>query len=159
MMNFLALLKRNRNFLMIFILIVILCISLIFSIFHFHGTKYSFRYYISGTQNTVFETRSVPAVKNVSKVKGYVEEFLLGPSVQRAVPAFPLKTRILFCFERQGILFLNLSQDAILDLSPETNLRGNYELLEMNVKSNFPHIKKIELFVDGISVFSDKKNE
>ncbi len=158
-MNFFTLLKKNHKFLMIFILLLIFVISACFYAFHFKGSRYSFEYYVSGTKNVVFETRSVASIKGVSKVTSYVDEYLLGPTVQRARPVFPLESRVLFCFERQGILFLNLSEDAILDLSPDVNLFENYKLLEKNVISNFPHIKKIELFIDGKSVFSDAENQ
>lgn len=157
-MNFLTLLKKNHKFLMIFILLVIFAVSAFFYAFHFKGSRYSFEYYVSGTNEIVFETRSVASIKGVSKVKAYVEEYLLGPTVHRARPVFPLESRVLFCFERQGILFLNLSEEAVLDLSPDVNLFENYKLLQKNVSSNFPHIKKIELFIDGKSVFSDAEN-
>lgn len=158
-MNFLTLLKKNHRFLMIFILLIIFVVSACFYAFYFKGSRYSFEYYVSGSNDVVFETRAVASFKDVSKVRAYVEEYLLGPTVHRARPVFPLETRVLFCFERQGSLFLNLSEDAILDLSPDVNLFENYKLLEKNVIANFPYIKKIELFIDGKSVFSDTENQ
>ena len=58
---------------------------------------------------------------------------------------------------REGTLFLNLSEQAIMNFSPDVNLQNSYELLQMNVKANFPSVKKIELFIDGKSVFLDDK--
>lgn len=138
---------------------IIFAVSLCFYFFHFRGFRYSFKYRISGSQKLVFETRAVPAVDGSSRITLYVEELLLGPSSQRARPFFPLGTRVLFCFDRNGTLFLNLSEQAVMDFSPEVNLQESYELLEMNVKANFPSIKKIELFINGNPVFFEPKTD
>lgn len=159
MMNFFLLIKNKKKVVLFSVFGIILAVSLCFYFFHFRGFRYSFRYRISGSQKMVFETRAVPSVSGTSMLTLYVEELLLGPSSQRARPFFPLGTRVLFCFERNGTMFLNLSEQAVMDFSPEVNLQDSYELLKMNVKANFPSIKKIELFIDGNPVFFDAKTE
>lgn len=159
MMNFFLLIKNKKKVVLFSVFGIILAVSLCFYFFHFRGFRYSFRYRISGSQKMVFETRAVPSVSGTSKLTLYVEELLLGPSSQRARPFFPLGTRVLFCFERNETMFLNLSEQAVMDFSPEVNLQDSYELLKMNVKANFPSIKKIELFIDGNPVFFDAKTE
>lgn len=158
-MNFFLLIKNKKKVVLFSVFGIILAVSLCFYFFHFRGFRYSFRYRISGSQKMVFETRAVPSVSGTSMLTLYVEELLLGPSSQRARPFFPLGTRVLFCFERNGTMFLNLSEQAVMDFSPEVNLQDSYELLKMNVKANFPSIKKIELFIDGNPVFFDAKTE
>lgn len=158
-MNFFMLIKNKKKVLFFSVLGLLLAGSLCSYFFHFMGFRYSFKYRISGSDKMVFETRPVPSVSGTSKLTLYVEELLLGPSSQRARPFFPLGTRVLFCFERNGTMFLNLSEQAVMDFSPEVNLQDSYELLKMNVKANFPSIKKIELFIDGNPVFFDAKTE
>lgn len=152
-----SLLKNNRKAQLFFILLVVFIVSLCFYLFNFRGFRYSFRYNIAGSQKLVYENRNVPDVEGSSKLTLYVEELLSGPVSQRAQPFFPLGTRVIFCFLREGTMFLNLSEQAIMNFSPDVNLQNSYELLQMNVKANFPSVKKIELFIDGKSVFLDDK--
>lgn len=139
------------------LLIAVFVFSLVFYALNFHGRSYSFVYHISGSDDTSFETRAVPNVNGLSKIQLYTQELLLGPSVPRATPLFPLETRILFCFQRGEELFVNLSQDALLNLSPDADYRESYELMQRNIRDNFPLVKKLNLFIGGEPVFSDTK--
>jgi hypothetical protein len=157
MKHFLELLKNNKKILLLASLLFLFLISFINFIVCFRGSKYTFRYHEAGSDRILYESRVVPSVKNTPKIKLYVEELLLGPSVRRGVPLFPLQTRVIFCFVRGNELFLNLSEQAVMNFSPETDLEESYRMLSDNVCRNFSNIKKVNLFIDGNSVFSDVK--
>jgi len=158
MKHFLEILRTNKKVLMLSSLVLLFLISFIAFLINYRGAKYSFRYMLSGTDKIVFETRTIAKVKNTSKIKLYVDELLLGPSVQRAKPLFPLNTKVLFCFEDDNELFLNLSEEAILNFSPDTDLTESYRLIELNVLKNFSSIKKINVFIEGNPVYTSGKN-
>lgn len=144
---------------MLTVLTFLFFVSFIFYVIDFSGNKYSFRYYEAGTSHkTVFETRKIPSVKGLSRMERYVEELLLGPSVQRAQPLFPLGTKVLTCFYKKNIFYLNLSEDAFFDFSPDFDFKKSFNLMEKNIKDNFKSVKKIEFFVEGRAVF-DEANE
>lgn len=152
-MKLIQIIKSNRTIRFLVILTGLFLISFVFWGFNFKGRTCSFYYRIAGTERLAFETRSVPSVKGISKLNVYIEELLLGPVVQRGSPVFPLGTKVLFCFERKNELYLNISKDALLDFNLTNDLKKSYELLTFNVQKNFPSVKKINLFIDGNSVF------
>ena len=157
MKQFLEILKNNKKILLLSTLLLAFLLSFIDFLVCFRGSKYTFRYHEAGSSRILYESRVVPSVKNVPKTTLYVEELLLGPSVRRGVPLFPLGTQVLFCFIRDEELFLNLSEQAVMNFSPETDLEESYRMLVRNVCDNFSGIKKVNLFIDENSVFSDVK--
>lgn len=156
MMSFISPLKKLIKNPLLLIIVAAFVFSAVLYALHFRGQRYSFVYHIAGSSEEVFETRSVPSVNGTSKIQLYVEELLLGPSVPRGAPLFPLETRVLFCFLRDGELFVNLSQDAVLDLSASADFNESRDLMEKNIIDNFPLVKKLNLFVEGNSVDGDE---
>ncbi|WP_149553681.1 GerMN domain-containing protein [Treponema pectinovorum] len=150
MKNFFYELKTNKKLLMFALMSLIFFISLIFYLVGFSGSNYSFKYYEAGTSyKTVYETRKVKSLRGYSSMERYVEELLLGSTVQRAMPIFPLGTRILSCLYKKNVFYLNLSEDALFNFSEDFDFEKSFELLEKNLKDNFKSIKKVELFIDG----------
>lgn len=150
--------KNKKNLFFAAISIVFL-VSFFFYIFNFDGKSYSFYFYLSGTDKLLQETKSIPMPYKEEKVKLYVEELLLGTSLKRALPVFPLGTRALFCFLNEGTLYLNLSENAIYNLNDNFELQKRIQLLEYNIKKNFHKIQKIELYIDGNPINFPLKNK
>ena len=83
----------------------------------------------------------------------YVDEILLGSSVERTKLLFTPGTSVISCFQRGSVLYLNLSSDLIDMGDGVIEIKEGFDLLEKNIKKNFPRVKSIEFFIEGKSVF------
>ncbi|MCR4579943.1 MAG: GerMN domain-containing protein [Treponema sp.] len=83
----------------------------------------------------------------------YVDEILLGSATERTKMLFTPGTVVRSCFLRDSVLYLNLSQTLIDMGEGVIEIKDGFELLEKNIKKNFPKIKKVEFFIEGKSVF------
>lgn len=157
MMKSIKFFKNDRKTQFLTCVILVFLISLMFFFLNYPGKRYSFYFTVSGSQKTVHEFRPVKKISGKPEIELYVEELLLGTFLERAVSVFPLGTRILFCFEKDDVLYLNLSEDAIFNLDEKTTLDSRVELLSLNVRKNFPKLKEIELYIDGNPVVPAEK--
>ena len=87
----------------------------------------------------------------------FVDDLLLGPMTNRYGRIFPRGTRAEYCFtsdDRDGnkVLYLGLSRDALFagDL---LSVREEVDLLKLNIVKNFTYLNKIDVAIDGISVY------
>jgi len=100
----------------------------------------------------------------------YVEEALLGPVSPNSLPLFPQETRLLSLLYRDGVVYVNLSEDAALpaalpasgflpDMPVSDALRGgevfmNMETLYSGVKRNFSFVRDLRFFIDGKAAYA-----
>ena len=83
----------------------------------------------------------------------FVKELLLGPESERTKYLFSKNTRLLSCFEKDGVLYVNLSED-MLDLGGNViSFEESVKLVTKNIKQNFGGIKSVEIYVDGKSMY------
>jgi hypothetical protein len=103
------------------------------------------------------EIRYLPVARDRSgKAERYISDLLLGPETPSLIPLFDRKTRILDCFVRKNILYVNLSSAALLPGPNSASTEEGCALFKKNVCTNFRNIAKIYLYVDGIEVYSEK---
>jgi hypothetical protein len=106
----------------------------------------------------------------------YVEEALLGPVSPNSLPLFPKETRLSSLLYRDGVVYLNLSEEAVLppleSLSwgsssyKDAPLQGsflqngevftNMKTLYSGIKRNFPFVRDVRFFIAGKAAFSEK---
>lgn len=105
------------------------------------------------------EGKYVIEYRNLSKnavqgdIQYFIDELLLGSSLERTKMLFKAGTAVESCFERKGVLYLNLS-DKLLEMgNGVVDIKDGVKLLEDNVKRNFPRIDSIELFIGGKYAF------
>ncbi len=98
----------------------------------------------------------------------YVEEALLGPVSPNSLPLFPQETRLLSLLYRDGVVYVNLSEDAALPVAglllpdmlvPDASVQDaplqggevfmNMETLYSGVKRNFSFVRDLRFFIDG----------
>lgn len=149
--------KNNNKFYFLVTVAVLFIVSVSFYIWNYPGHRYTFEFSQIGTDSTSTEVRYLPAKPVQGKVQHYIEELLLGPSVQRSRPLFSRGTQVEFCFLRDKILYVGLSLQAIYQDSESENFDKGVDLLRRNVLKNFNGIKKIECFVNGNQVAQVKK--
>ena len=97
------------------------------------------------------------AADSQAAVTAFVNDLLLGPMTNRYSPIFPRGTKAEYCFisadDSEGQrLYLGLSRDALFagDL---LSVREGVDLLRLNIVKNFTYLNKIDVAIDGISVY------
>ena len=90
-------------------------------------------------------------------VTAFVDELLLGPMTNRYGRVFPRGPKAEYCFTgTEGddgvVLYVGLRREALFagDL---LNVREEVDLLKLNIVKNFTYLNKIDVAIDGISVY------
>ncbi len=162
-MKLLDCVKKDRRILYSGLLILLFIISFISFLFSFSGKRYYFEFDVAGTKETVVEVRRIISQKGRNSLQVYVDELILGPSVQRGVPVFPTGTKVLFCIKQDKKVMINLSKDALYNITDSdieriesadnpkktTVMNERYLNFVKNIRHNFPEIKEVELFIEG----------
>jgi len=95
----------------------------------------------------------------------YVEEALLGPVSPNSLPLFPPETRLLSLLYRDGVVYVNLSEEAAL---PGTVLDAPFqgapfqggdvftsmETIHSGIKRNFSFVKGLRFFIAGKAAYA-----
>ena len=122
--------------------------------------KYSFIFPSVDKGEYVVETRFLPENSQKDEITFYIDELLLGSSLERTKMIFTQGTTIRSCFLRDGILYLDLSAELLKSSSNTILIDEAFELLEKNIKDNFNSVKELEIFVDGKYALENfKKNK
>ena len=77
----------------------------------------------------------------------------MGSGFERTKYLFTPGTKINSCFERNKVVYIDLSADIIYMGHNVISIREGIELLKKNIKKNFPHVEEIQVFVDGKYAF------
>ena len=101
----------------------------------------------------IIEYRNLTNKPHQGDIQLYIEEILLGSTVERTKLLFTPGTRVLSCFERKHVLYLNLSNDLLSMGHGVVEIREGTELLIKNIKENFSEIDDVQIFIDGKSAF------
>ena len=101
----------------------------------------------------LIEYRNLTEKPHQGDINLFVEEMLLGSTVERTKKLFTPGTRLLSCFKRDGVLYLNLSQD-LLDMGDGVvEIKEGTELLKKNIMRNFSGIDSVEIYIEGKLAF------
>ena len=101
----------------------------------------------------IIEYRHLTNKHHQGDIQLYIEEILLGSTVERTKLLFTPGTKVISCFERKHVLYLNLSNDLLSMGDGVVEIREGTELLKKNIKENFSEIDSVEIFIDGKSAF------
>ncbi|MBQ7752250.1 MAG: GerMN domain-containing protein [Treponema sp.] len=99
--------------------------------------------------NYVVEYRYLEKNPVQGKIQLFVDELLLGSGIERTKLVFARGTRVLSCFLRKGVLFVNLSPELLAQEDSAVQIQEGVELLKKNIKANFGNVSEIEIYVDG----------
>ena len=95
------------------------------------------------------EKRRLPKEPSQGVIAMFVEELVLGPQTPRLRPLFSRGTHVEFCFMGGNDLYVDISRDALFELSDAVDIQGGISLFEENIRKNFKNIENIVLFIDG----------
>ena len=118
-----------------------------------YGKKYVFKFPSVDEGKYVLETRYLKENPNKEAVAYFADELVLGSGLERTKYLFTPGTKILSCFERSRVVYLDLSADIIYMGHNVISIKEGIELLKENIKNNFPHIEDVQVFVDGKYAF------
>lgn len=138
-----------KNIIISAALFLVFALSLTVYLVKFPGVRKVFIFQSTDSSSLSIERRYLPPLSGDKKFENYVSELLLGPISEHCMPVFALGTRVLSCFEREGVLYINLSQDMLVSKGPLSDFRKCISLFEKNIYTNFSNIKKVEVFIEG----------
>jgi|GEM_PF-787472 len=84
----------------------------------------------------------------------YVEEALLGPVSPDSLPLFPRGTELKSLLYRDGVVFADFSEDAMLPPPEGGEVLRNFETLRSGIKRNFPFVGEVRFFIGGRAAFA-----
>ena len=146
-----------KKYIPVYIAAVAAVIMLLFSVLlYFHkayGKKYVFIFPCVDEGKYVLETRYLKENPNKEQIAYFADELVLGSGLERTKYLFTPGTKIISCFERNKIVYINLSADIIYMGHNVISIRDGIELLTKNIKKNFAHVEDVQVFVDGKYAF------
>ncbi|MBQ5472426.1 MAG: GerMN domain-containing protein [Treponema sp.] len=144
---------KRTSYAILLVILASMLISLVAWFIKFPGIRRSFVYQSSDSDKYRVEYRYLPAKPVQGPIQNYIDELLLGPVSEHCTPVFEKGTKVLSCFKKDNVLYINLSDDVLKADSQTTDFRKQIDLFEKNVFRNFGSINKIELFIDGKTAF------
>ena len=147
---------KNKN-LAVFIISILIIGIFVFSFFCYIVTKNSCRrtFIFPSAENGkyIIEYRNLTEKPHQGDISLYIDEILLGSTVERTKMLFTPGTKLISCFERNHVLYVNLSQDLLQMGEGVIEIREGTELLKQNILKNFSKIDSVEIYIEGKSAF------
>ena len=146
--------KENFSKTIIFSLIILVFIISSFTfLIKRKGTRYTFVFPSANNGKYIIEARRLTKQKNKDNVNIYADEILLGSTLERTKLLFTSGTKLISCFQRGKVLYLNLSAKSLQMGEGVIELKEGVELLKKNIKRNFKDIDIVEVFINGKLAF------
>lgn len=147
----------GKNILLSLVMLILIGVSFLVSLIFYEanrtGVRRTFIFPSADEGKYVVEYRNLSKKSAQGDVQYFIDELLLGSSLARTKKLFTPGTTVESCFERNGVLYLNLTDNLLQMGNGVIEIKEGAELLEENVKRNFPKIDNIELFVGGKYAF------
>ena len=147
---------KNKSF-PIFVISLLIAGLLVFSMFCYVVTKDTHRrtfiFPSAEDGKYIIEYRNLTNNPHQGDINLYIDEILLGSTVERTKWLFTPGTRVISCFERDHVLYVNLSSDLLQMGDGVIEIREGTELLKKNIMKNFSKIDSVEIFIEGKSAF------
>ena len=85
----------------------------------------------------------------------YVEEALLGPASSNSMPLFPRETRLRSLLYRSGVVYVDLSEEAVLPPLEGGEVFMNMKTLYSGIRRNFPFVRDLRFFIAGKAAYAE----
>lgn len=153
-----ALLKKKLLiYILAFVFVAVFATSLSLFFIKQNSKSYVFIFPSADDGTYVVERRNLSNDPAQGVIQLFVDELLLGSTVERTKLIFSSNTRVNSCFLRGNTLYLDLSDDLLSIEKSSFPINEGIELLKENILKNFSNINKIELFIGGKFVASMEK--
>ena len=149
----------NKQYIAQLSIISIFLITLLFSVLSYiigkDSVRRTFIFPSADKGEYIVEYRNLTKEPIQGDVQLFVDELLLGSTIERTKSLFSSGTKVLSCFQRNQTLYLNLSSD-LLDMGEGViEIRDGMDLLKKNIQKNFSKIHEIVIFVNGKIAFEN----
>ena len=148
--------KRNRR--IVYLVIIFLIATGDFLLSGLVRRTFVFYYHIGG--NIAVEDRMLSRSSNrEADIHRYIEEALLGPVSPASVVLFPRETRLTSLMLRNGKVYANLTEDAVMPLPGNWDVFNSLLTLNEGIRRNFSYVKDVRLFIGGNETFFKEFSE
>jgi len=86
----------------------------------------------------------------------YVEEALLGPVSPNSLPLFQKETRLRSLLYREGVVYADFSENAVLPPLEGGEVFKNLKTLHAGITRNFPFVREARFFIAGRAAYADE---
>lgn len=139
------------------VFVVIFAVSILLFFVKQNSKSYVFIFPSADDGSYIVERRNLSNNPAQGIIQLYIDELLLGSTVERTKLIFSSKTKVNSCFLRDNTLYLDLSDDLLSIEKSSFPINNGIELLKENILKNFSNIHKIELFIGEKFVASMEK--
>lgn len=149
----------NKQYIAQLSIIFIFLITLLFSVLSYiigkDSVRRTFIFPSADKGEYIVEYRNLTKKPIQGDVQLFIDELLLGSTIERTKSLFSSGTKVLSCFQRDQTLYLNLSSDLLEMGEGVIEIRDGMDLLKKNIQKNFSIIHEIEIFVNGKIAFEN----
>lgn len=149
----------NKQYIAQLSIIFIFLITLLFSVLSYiigkDSVRRTFIFPSADKGEYIVEYRNLTKKPIQGDVQLFIDELLLGSTIERTKSLFSSGTKVLSCFQRDQTLYLNLSSDLLEMGEGVIEIRDGMDLLKKNIQKNFSKIHEIEIFVNGKIAFEN----
>ena len=143
---------RRMHYLILLILIIVVAVA------DYRGSglvRRTFVFYSALEGNAIVEDRLLRrSASRETDIRRYVEEALLGPVAPGAAPLFLRETRLQSLLYREGLVFANFSESALIPvLSPMEGVFLSFLTLNEGIRRNFSSVNDVKFFIGGKAIF------
>jgi hypothetical protein len=121
----------------------------------------TFVFYFVTDRSIIVEDRMLRRSESREEdITWYVEEFLLGPESPDLAPPFSKETRLHSLLYRDGVVYADLSESAVLPFAERgfpasgQGVFEGFETLYQGIRRNFPYVRDVRLFAGGNRAFA-----
>ena len=149
----------NKQYIAQLSIIFIFLITLLFSVLSYiigkESVRRTFIFPSADKGEYIVEYRNLTKEPIQGDVQLFIDELLLGSTIERTKSLFSSGTKVLSCFQRDQTLYLNLSSDLLEMGEGVIEIRDGMDLLKKNIQKNFSKIHEIVIFVNGKIAFEN----
>lgn len=149
----------NKQYIAQLSILFIFLITLLFSVLSYiigkDSVRRTFIFPSADKGEYIVEYRNLTKEPIQGDVQLFIDELLLGSTIERTKSLFASGTKVLSCFQRDQTLYLNLSSDLLEMGEGVIEIREGMDLLKKNIQKNFSKIHEIEIFVNGKIAFEN----
>jgi hypothetical protein len=126
--------------------------------FLFYGlARRTFVFYTIDDGVVVVEDRMLKSSKSKEgDIIRYTEEMLLGPVSPELLPLFPLGTRLNSLLYRNGVVYVDFSEEAVFPLVEGVSVLDSFKTLYIGILRNFSYVKDVRFFIEGNAVYAEE---
>lgn len=138
------------------IFLVALIVSLVFILIGNKDGRYVLLFESLDDQDVHAEVRYLDTIPYSDEVTTFVRELLLGPATNRYRPLFSKSVSLESCILRDGVLYIDLSEEASVKEGSSSETERACSLLKENINLNFKKIEAVNIFISGIEAYREE---